>query len=82
MPSVVSYTFVECHSQAETPLITGAVKTTKFTRQEVMPSSKPFTTFTVISQLFHLFGFVLILPLLCICLINSFTPSAFVCTYD
>mmetsp|Transcript_35727 Transcript_35727/g.70001 ORF Transcript_35727/g.70001 Transcript_35727/m.70001 type:complete len:416 (-) Transcript_35727:110-1357(-) len=36
--------------EAETPLITGGVKTTKFTKQEIMPSSRPFTSFTAKGQ--------------------------------
>mmetsp|Transcript_18575 Transcript_18575/g.46860 ORF Transcript_18575/g.46860 Transcript_18575/m.46860 type:complete len:405 (+) Transcript_18575:112-1326(+) len=32
--------------EAETPLITGGVKNTKFTKHEVMASSRPFTSFT------------------------------------
>ena len=34
--------------QAETPLITGGVKITKFTKEEVLVSTRPFTSFTVI----------------------------------
>jgi tetratricopeptide (TPR) repeat protein len=36
--------------EAETPLITGGVKNTKFTKEEVMPSSRPFTSFTAKGQ--------------------------------
>lgn len=45
--SIFSSLCTENALQAETPLITGGVKITKFTKEEVMPSSRPFTSFTV-----------------------------------
>jgi len=36
--------------EAETPLITGGVKVTKFTKQDVMPSTRPFTSFMAKGQ--------------------------------
>jgi tetratricopeptide (TPR) repeat protein len=39
--------------QAETALITGAINVTNFTRQEVMPSSRPFCTFSAKGHYFY-----------------------------